>query len=126
MGTVGYQPDGNSLDEGFVSSRTGRVPMMIMIGYNLCMTVQIAVRISREVVEVLDDAVARGEFATRTEAVRVALDELARRLRDQEIAEEYRRAYTAKPQEEWTGDLGLSLLGTAIASENRTAKPRRR
>lgn len=90
------------------------------------MTVQIAVRISRDVVDVLDEAVARGEFATRTDAVRVALDELARRLRDQEIADEYRRAYTAAPQEEWIGDLGLALLGAAVAAESKTVKPSRR
>ena len=100
--------------------------MLITVGYYLHMTVQIAVRISREVVDALDDAVARGEFATRTEAVRVALDELAQRLRDQEIAEEYRRAYTEKPQEEWIGELGLSLLGTAVASETRPVTSRRR
>jgi Arc/MetJ-type ribon-helix-helix transcriptional regulator len=81
------------------------------------MTVQIAVRIRKEIADTLDQAVARGEFATRTEAIRVGLDALARRLREQEIAEEYRRAYGSKPQEEWVGEFGLSLLRSAIASE---------
>ena len=90
------------------------------------MTIQIAVRIPEAVADTLDAAVARGQFATRTDAVRSALDEFARRLRDQEIAEEYRRAYAATPQEEWIGDLGLSLLGAAIAGETRRTKPSRR
>ena len=49
------------------------------------MTIQIAVRIPDDIAHAIDGAVDRGEFATRTEAVRVALEGLARRLRDDEI-----------------------------------------
>lgn len=84
------------------------------------MTVQIAVRIADEIAEELDRAVSRGEFANRTEAIRVALDCLARRLRDSEIADEYRRAYGSQPQEEWIGELGRSVLDAMVATEKQT------
>lgn len=85
--------------------------------YDLRMTIQIAVRIADEIADELDRAVARGEFATRTEAIRVGLEALAKRLRDDEIAKEYRDAYGAKPQEEWVGAFGLTLLQSAVAGE---------
>ena len=75
--------------------------------------------------EALDRAVARGEYATRTQAVRVALERLEREIRDGEIAEEYRRAYGEKPQQEWIGEFGLALLASAVGSE-RPAGSRRR
>lgn len=81
------------------------------------MTVQIAVRIPNDVAVTIDGAVDRGEFATRTEAVRVALEGLAKRLREDEIRAEYERAYGAIPQEEWLGSFGLSLLSAATVDE---------
>ncbi len=81
------------------------------------MTIQIADRIPDDIAQAIDGAVDRGEFATRTEAVRVALEGLAKRLRDDEIQAEYERAYGAIPQEEWVGALGLSLLAAAAADE---------
>jgi Arc/MetJ-type ribon-helix-helix transcriptional regulator len=89
------------------------------------MTVRIAVRISDSVAEALDRAVARGEYATRTQALRVALERLERELRDREIAQEYRRAYGEKPQQEWIGELGLALLASAAASEKPAGSWRR-
>ena len=65
----------------------------------------------------MDRAVARGEFSTRTEAIRSALERLTREIRDREIAEEYRRAYTEQPQEEWVGEFGMSLLRSAALAE---------
>lgn len=83
------------------------------------MTKQIAVRIDTEVADTLDRAVERGEFATRTDAIRSALDALARQIRDREIAEEYRRAYGEKPQEAWVGDIGLVLMGSTPTDATR-------
>ena len=82
------------------------------------MTIQIAVRIPENVAHAIDRAVERGEYATRTEAVRVALEGLAKRVRDDEIRSEYERAYGAVPQEEWIGSLGLSLMAAATADES--------
>jgi Arc/MetJ-type ribon-helix-helix transcriptional regulator len=64
------------------------------------MTVQIPVRIPVEDARALDQAVARGAFESRSDAVRRAIDLLLERLRDDEIAEQYRRAYTEHPQED--------------------------
>jgi Arc/MetJ-type ribon-helix-helix transcriptional regulator len=64
------------------------------------MTIQIPVRIPEEDAHALDQAVARGTFESRSDAVRRAIDLLLERLRDDEIAEQYRRAYTEHPQED--------------------------
>jgi DNA-binding NarL/FixJ family response regulator len=87
------------------------------------MTTQIAVRIPDSTLEALDRAVARGDYATRTEAVRAALQQLEKNLRDKEIAEEYRQAYGQKPQDEWIGEFGLGLLAAAVAGEDFAGDP---
>lgn len=82
------------------------------------MSHQIAVRLSTEDLSQLDAAVNRGEFASRAEAVRAGLELVLARQREQEIAEEYRRAYTERPQEEWVGEAGASLMGEALAGRD--------
>jgi Arc/MetJ-type ribon-helix-helix transcriptional regulator len=83
------------------------------------MTTQIAVRLPDDVVDIVDASVSSGRFATRTAFIRTAIEELARREREHEIADEYRRAYTAHPQEEWIGRLGVALLDALVEAEER-------
>ena len=59
----------------------------------MCMA-QIAVRLSDQELALLDEAVAEGVVATRAAGVRAGVALLARQLREQRIAESYRRAYT--------------------------------
>jgi len=74
------------------------------------MTPQIAIRISEEQLKELDEAVERGDFANRTEAVRRAVTGLLAELREREIAREYREAYTRHPQDPRIGEAGAILL----------------
>jgi Arc/MetJ-type ribon-helix-helix transcriptional regulator len=82
------------------------------------MTVQIPVRIPSEDARALDDAVARGRFESRSDAIRDAVARLLRELRDEEIHAEYERAYGAVPQVEATD--GLRLLADRVALEEPT------
>lgn len=81
------------------------------------MSVQIPVRIPEEDARRLDDAVARGRFASRSEALREGLAVLLREEREQEIEEAYRRAYAQRPQEERVGQDGLILLQRRVEAE---------
>jgi Arc/MetJ-type ribon-helix-helix transcriptional regulator len=87
------------------------------------MTVQIPVRIPDRDAELLDDAVARGRFASRSEALRAGLAMLLREERDREIADEYRRAYEKYPQEDWIGEVGLWALTQIVAAEEEGQDP---
>ncbi len=58
----------------------------------------VAVRLSPEVVEALDRLVDDGRFATRTEAIRSALDTLLRAYREAEIDRAIVEGYRAMPQ----------------------------
>jgi Arc/MetJ-type ribon-helix-helix transcriptional regulator len=60
---------------------------------------QIAVRLSDEELALLDEAVAEGVVASRAAGVRAGVALLARQLREERIAEEYRRAYEQHPLE---------------------------
>lgn len=73
------------------------------------MSRQIAVRIPDEQLKELDEAVDRGEFANRADAVRRALTGLLAELREREIAREYRDAYTRHPQDPKIGEAGAIL-----------------
>lgn len=84
------------------------------------MTVQIPVRIPERDAELLDEAVARGRFASRSEALRAGLAMLLREEREQEIEEAYRRGYGKHPQEERIGQDGLILLQQRVESEGDT------
>lgn len=87
------------------------------------MTVQIPVRIPDRDAELLDEAVARGRFASRSEALREGLAKLLRDERDREIAEQYRRAYEKYPQEDWIGENGLALFAAWVEAEERDQEP---
>lgn len=87
------------------------------------MTVQIPVRIPDEDAAKLDEAVARGRFASRSDALREGLARLLREERDREIAEAYRRAYEKYPQEDWIGEVGLWALTQIVAAEEEGQEP---
>ena len=87
------------------------------------MTVQIPVRIPDEDAKKLDEAVARGRFASRSEALREGLTRLLREERDREIAEQYRLAYEKYPQEDWIGEVGLWALTQIVAAEEEGREP---
>ena len=70
----------------------------------------------------LDAAIARGRFSSRSEALRAALALALDAEREREIAAAYEHGYGEHPQEEWTGELGLSLLAAAAAAEERGRK----
>jgi len=61
-------------------------------------------------VAALDELVAEGRFASRSEALRAGLARLLREEREQVIDGAYRRGYGENPQEEWPGRLGLAGL----------------
>lgn len=87
------------------------------------MTVQIPVRIPEEDARRLDEAVASGAFASRSDAIRHGIEMLLKQIRDDEIAEEYRRGYGKYPQEEWIGQTGLALLAEFVAEEEKGQDP---
>ena len=87
------------------------------------MTVQIPVRIPERDAELLDDAVARGRFASRSDALREGLALVLREEREREIEEAYRRAYTKYPQEDWIGEVGLWAFSQIVAAEEAGRDP---
>lgn len=64
----------------------------------------------------LDDAVARGRFESRSAALREGLALLLREEREREIEEAYRRGYEKYPQEERVGRDGLILFRQRVES----------
>ncbi|MBA2643581.1 MAG: ribbon-helix-helix protein, CopG family [Actinobacteria bacterium] len=87
------------------------------------MTVQIPVRIPERDAELLDEAVARGRFASRSEALREGLALLLREEREREIEEAYRRGYEKVPQEDWIGEAGLALFAAWVEAEEQGKEP---
>jgi len=81
------------------------------------------VRIPSEDAKKLDDAVARGRFASRSAALREGLALLLREEKEREIVETYRRGYEKHPQEEWVGELGLALFAAWVESEEAGKEP---
>lgn len=88
------------------------------------MAQQIAVRIPEEDLARIDAAVKRGRFPSRAAAVRAGLELLLKVEREREIAEEYRRAYSVSPQDDWVGEVGLAL-GAALIAQDREEVNRR-
>jgi Arc/MetJ-type ribon-helix-helix transcriptional regulator len=84
---------------------------------------QIALRLPDRKLAQLDSLVARGSYKNRAEALRAGLDRLLEEERERQIAEEYRRAYAEKPQEEWVGEAGAILAGEVIADRDRGGRP---
>lgn len=87
------------------------------------MSTPVQTRLDDGELERLDAAIARGRFSSRSEALRAALALALDSEREREIAAAYERGYREHPQEEWTGELGLSLLAGAVAAEERGRKP---
>jgi Arc/MetJ-type ribon-helix-helix transcriptional regulator len=83
------------------------------------MSVQIPIRIPDRDAKMLDEVIARGRFANRSEAMREALAMLLKEEREREIEEAYRRAYTEHPQEDWIGEVGLWAFAQIVAAEGR-------
>jgi Arc/MetJ-type ribon-helix-helix transcriptional regulator len=81
------------------------------------MTVQIPVRLTEVDVSALDQLVASGRFASRSDALRTALASLLREAREREIDEAYARGYGEHPQEEWVGRAGLAAFAAFAESE---------
>ena len=65
----------------------------------------------------LDEAVASGRFASRSDALRAGLDRVLREERELALGEAYRRGYGEHPQEEWVGELGLAGLAAFDRAE---------
>jgi Arc/MetJ-type ribon-helix-helix transcriptional regulator len=80
-------------------------------------------RLSDAELAALDAAIARGRFASRSEALRAGLERVLRDEREREIAAAYERGYGNAPQEAWVGELGLALLGQAVAAERKDEDP---
>jgi Arc/MetJ-type ribon-helix-helix transcriptional regulator len=87
------------------------------IRYSHGMSTPVQTRLNDEELQALDAAVARGMFASRSDALRAGLARVLREAREQEIAAAYARGYGAKPQEEWIGEVGLALLDKAVRAE---------
>jgi len=87
------------------------------------MSTPVQTRLEDAELERLDAAIARGRFSSRSEALRAALALALDAEREREIVAAYEHGYGEHPQEEWTGELGLSLLAAAAAAEERGGKP---
>jgi Arc/MetJ-type ribon-helix-helix transcriptional regulator len=68
-------------------------------------------------VAALDELVAGGRFASRSDALRAGLARLLREEREQQIDDAYRRGYGERPQEEWVGRVGLQGLAELDRAE---------
>jgi Arc/MetJ-type ribon-helix-helix transcriptional regulator len=78
------------------------------------MAPQIAVRIPERYLTAVDEAVRAGRFPSRAAVVREALERLLAAEREREIADEYRRAYSQHPEEEWAGGVGEAPIAESI------------
>jgi Arc/MetJ-type ribon-helix-helix transcriptional regulator len=85
--------------------------------YADCMPQQIAIRIPDDQLRALDSRVKAGTFESRADGVRRALTRLLGELREQEIADEYREAYTRHPQDPAIGEAGAKLMAEALKRE---------
>jgi Arc/MetJ-type ribon-helix-helix transcriptional regulator len=81
------------------------------------MTIQVPLRLTERDVAALDEIVASGRYANRSEALRAALARLLREERERQIDEAYARGYGEYPQEEWVGEAGLAALTAFDRSE---------
>jgi Arc/MetJ-type ribon-helix-helix transcriptional regulator len=81
------------------------------------MTIQVPIRVTEQDVSALDELVARGRFASRSDALRTALARLLREVREQEIDEAYAKGYGEQPQEEWIGRAGIAAFAAFVDAE---------
>jgi len=78
---------------------------------------QIAVRLTEDELNMLDSAVAQGDFHSRAEAVRAGVRLLGLQLRESRIAASYRSAYSSMPLDEDERavlDAAAALVGDAV------------
>ena len=61
-------------------------------------------------VAALDELVAEGRFASRSDALRAGLARLLHEERQRAIDDAYRRGYGERPQDEWVARVGLHGL----------------
>lgn len=81
------------------------------------MTVQVPVRLTEADVSALDELVASGHFASRSDVLRAALARLFSESREREIDEAYAKGYGEHPQEEWIGSAGLAAFAAFVEAE---------
>jgi Arc/MetJ-type ribon-helix-helix transcriptional regulator len=81
------------------------------------MTVQIPVRLTQSDVSAVDELVASGRFASRSDVLRTGLARLLREAREREIDEAYAKGYGEHPQDEWIGRAGLAAFAAFAESE---------
>ncbi len=81
------------------------------------MTTQVPVRLTDSDLAALDEAIARGRFGSRSEALRAGLDRILREEREQAIDDAYTRGYAEHPQEAWVGEVGLAGLAALHKAE---------
>jgi Arc/MetJ-type ribon-helix-helix transcriptional regulator len=84
------------------------------------MTTQVPVRLTKTDLAALDEAIARGRFANRSEALRAGLGRILHEERQREIDDAYAVGYREHPQEEWVGELGLAGLAAFDKAEGGT------
>ncbi|MFI5005314.1 MAG: ribbon-helix-helix domain-containing protein [Solirubrobacterales bacterium] len=85
------------------------------------MSQQIAIRLDEADLEALDAAVAAGRYPSRAAAVRAGIGEFVREQRNREIAEQYRRAYGAHPQEPWFAEASAHATGGQLVERSPSA-----
>ncbi|MCO5316245.1 MAG: hypothetical protein M9938_08805 [Solirubrobacterales bacterium] len=76
---------------------------------------QVAIRISKEEMDLLDRLVAEGRFGSRAEAVREGLAVLAREIENRSIADSYRDAYERRPPDDWFAEASGELLDERLS-----------
>ena len=74
------------------------------------MTKQIPIRIPEAKAAALDRLVERGRFASRSDALREALDLLLAEERERELEDAYRRASERHPDDDSAGAVGLAAF----------------
>ncbi len=87
------------------------------------MSTQIAVRIPENQLGRVDELVSAGGFESRAAVIRTALTRLLREIREDEIAEQYRRAYGQHPEDPSWGEVGEKLMAEAIREEESATPP---
>ena len=69
----------------------------------------------------MDEIVASGRYASRSDALRHGLERILREERDREIVESYRRAYAQEPQEE--SAIGIRAFEQFVEREQAGREP---
>jgi Arc/MetJ-type ribon-helix-helix transcriptional regulator len=81
------------------------------------MTNQITVRLPKELIEELDGMIERGRFASRTEAVRVALEDLMAETREAELDDAIVAGYRAVPDDDEFDAMAMANARAMVEEE---------